>query len=653
MGDVGIGVGAMLESEEAFTFQEYISSLDLSSLPRILQICSGVYFQGSIYEISGSECCLSTGDLIKVIGVELKKVVCSEERGLLWDLSPDFKGLFKPIHEYPTLEELIRDVFPGRERPPFHFASTVDFMVKEQIIMRHQPVSFLSEVESKGCRYARCRVYEAAAQMCLQIPLSCHGDFYLCEVEQEYTLSQLLQSKALLSHRFTCSTIPGHSVFLSPVYEVQALMQMRRNAVKIPSSLEVDVIDVTSRAQQVSFITPLTLPEILAHEEAFPITAELLEVPEYQTVFKAHWPRSLKKGQKIHIHSRASAWRVLASTTKGNKAVRYFLISGGYRGMLKRRLREFSTAYDLLTSLNSGENLQVVVTKDFECYEDCFPSLSVGDRLKVLYHTTVRTPQETDVIVCNLCCEGQMKQIMLPLYVEGRFVEEVTDTAKYTMSEVIQKLKLPCEVKVAMKDPTLDTDILSSFASLKLEELIDDPFLVISFMEQPRLCFELPVKWFDILLFFTEDSVRELKEPVNQSVVEELTDSFYYQLRKLLPCSGPPPPRPPKRATFGSNDTTKENTTERKQSMAMPMLPPPKHEPDRQCSAPPLPAPRKQGIQLCTSSKPNEHSPTKPKRKMASTSTKEEEEEDDDHDYERIEDTVQDLSQKIQKVLLH
>ncbi|XP_030075941.1 protein THEMIS2, partial [Microcaecilia unicolor] len=595
-------------------------------------------------------------DLIKVIGVELQKVICSGEHGLQRDLPPDFKGLFKPIseyHYYPALEELIRDVFSGRERRPFRFASTVDFMVKGQVIRRHQPISFLSEVESKGYRYARCREYETAAQVCLQIPFSCPGDFYLCEVEPEYTLSQILQSKSLLSHRFTCSTIPGDSIFLSPVYEVQALMQMRRNTVKIPSSLEVDVIDVTSQAQQITFIAPLTLPEILAYEETFPITAELLEAPEYQTVFKTDWVSSLRKGQKIQIHSRASAWRVLASSSKGNKSTRYFLISGGYRGKFKRRPREFSTAYDLLTSVNSGEKLQVVVTKDFECYEDCFPSLSVGDRLKVLYHTTTRTPQETDVLVCNLCCENdgeeQMEQIMLPLYVEGRFVEEVADTTKYTMSEVIQKLKLPCELKVAVKDPTLAIDILSSFSALKLEELIDDPFLVISFMERPMLCFDLPVKWFEVLLFFTQDSARELKKPVNQSVVEELTDSFYYQMRKMLPCSGPPPPRPPKRASFSANDTRKEITTDRKQSMTKPMLPPLKQEPDCQYAAPLPPAARKQ-IQLRRRSEPNEYSLSKHKLRTTSTSSKDEE--DDEHDYECIEDTVKDISQKTRKIFL-
>uniref|UniRef100_A0A3B4E2V1 CABIT domain-containing protein n=1 Tax=Pygocentrus nattereri TaxID=42514 RepID=A0A3B4E2V1_PYGNA len=68
MGDPGV----------VLDLREYISSLDRSSLPRILQVCSGVYFQGSVYELSGSEVCLSTGDLVKVTGLELLSVCCED-----------------------------------------------------------------------------------------------------------------------------------------------------------------------------------------------------------------------------------------------------------------------------------------------------------------------------------------------------------------------------------------------------------------------------------------------------------------------------------------------------------------------------------------------------------------------------------------------
>lgn len=90
----------------ALPLQQFIASLDSACLPKIVQVCSGVYFQGkkivlpklcktflcpytvnvfcflsvsgSIYELSGSEVCFSTGDLIKVIGIELLSVSCED-----------------------------------------------------------------------------------------------------------------------------------------------------------------------------------------------------------------------------------------------------------------------------------------------------------------------------------------------------------------------------------------------------------------------------------------------------------------------------------------------------------------------------------------------------------------------------------------------
>uniref|UniRef100_A0A663NCQ7 CABIT domain-containing protein n=1 Tax=Athene cunicularia TaxID=194338 RepID=A0A663NCQ7_ATHCN len=77
---------------DPLSLQEYICSLDPATLPRIIRIYSGVYFQGSVYEISGNKCCLSTGDL-KVTAVVLQKVVCEDtETGQTTELPPTFKG---------------------------------------------------------------------------------------------------------------------------------------------------------------------------------------------------------------------------------------------------------------------------------------------------------------------------------------------------------------------------------------------------------------------------------------------------------------------------------------------------------------------------------------------------------------------------------
>uniref|UniRef100_A0A670JHQ9 CABIT domain-containing protein n=1 Tax=Podarcis muralis TaxID=64176 RepID=A0A670JHQ9_PODMU len=78
---------------DSVSFHQYICDLDLCSLPRVVKICSGVYFQGSVYEVSGNECCLSTGDLMKIIDVQLQNISCKNvENGHIYELPLDFKA---------------------------------------------------------------------------------------------------------------------------------------------------------------------------------------------------------------------------------------------------------------------------------------------------------------------------------------------------------------------------------------------------------------------------------------------------------------------------------------------------------------------------------------------------------------------------------
>uniref|UniRef100_A0A8C8X1A1 Thymocyte selection associated family member 2 n=1 Tax=Panthera leo TaxID=9689 RepID=A0A8C8X1A1_PANLE len=77
---------------DSVSLQDFVCALDPASLPRVLRVCSGVYFQGSIYEISGNECCLSTGDLIKVTQVCLQRVVCENPgTGQTIEIAPTFR----------------------------------------------------------------------------------------------------------------------------------------------------------------------------------------------------------------------------------------------------------------------------------------------------------------------------------------------------------------------------------------------------------------------------------------------------------------------------------------------------------------------------------------------------------------------------------
>ncbi|XP_006173764.1 protein THEMIS2 isoform X1 [Camelus ferus] len=555
---------------EPMSLQDFVCSLDPASLPRVLQVCSGVYFQGSIYEISGNECCLSTGDLIKVTQVHLQKVVCENpETGQTMVLAPNFQGHFSLLtgpQSYGTLEELVSAANQSSKKLPICFMSTYKIATKARVVPEKQPLKLVAVEMHLGTCCARCVLDTGAQQVLLHLPLSQKGPFWELEPGTHRTLLQVLQDPALRDRLLTCPALPWCSQTLRPEYKIEAIMHMRRSVVKIPSTLEVDVEDVTASSQHIHFIQPLLLSEVLARGGPFPLPTEILEVPEGPPIFLSPWVGSLKKGRRLCIHGVASpSWRLLAST-KGRKMPRHFMISGAYQGKLRRRPREFPTAYDLLGALKPGQSLRVVATKDYEgegLENPGFTSLAMGDRLEVLRSDQAlgAEDRDTDVLVCQRLsdeaekegeeeCEGDaehQEQIMLPLHTPGGFVEELSDGRRYSLQDLTVQFSLPCEVKVMVKDTNHPADPLTSFPGLRLEEKIVEPFLVVSLDSKPGMCFEIPPRWLDLTVAEEEEPPSQPPGSLPVATVEELTEAFYYRLRKLPTFeSQAPPPRPPK-----------------------------------------------------------------------------------------------------------
>ncbi|KAI6073407.1 Protein THEMIS2 [Aix galericulata] len=385
------------------------------------------------------------------------------------------------------------------------------------------------------------------------------------------TLHQALAWRGRQTQPLRCPTIGPHALLLSPVYEVQATMNrwaqgevlysmrrgraqdqsgsapaVRRDEVKIPSTLEVDVEDVTEESQDVHFSRPLLLSEVLGMEEVLPTQAEILEGPHSATIFESAWVPRLRKGQRLQIHSCSHTWRVLASARSG---IRRFLLSSAYQGRFRRRPRQFAGVQELAASLQPGQQLHVVVMQDCEGRDDDVPPLSVGDRLEA------RQLLLAGASTRLLCLrhseeegeEEEGEELLLPLDLGGSFVEEVCDSKKYRLTELVELLPLPCDVRVVATDPAMERDVLGSFPALRLEARITQPFLVSSFCEEPDKGFEIPPQWLDLSLALTEEPVHSQAPSTHCSHVEELTEAFYYKLLAQLPGgSAPPPPRPPK-----------------------------------------------------------------------------------------------------------
>ncbi|XP_065600416.1 protein THEMIS2 [Cyrtonyx montezumae] len=578
---------------EPLSFQEYICSLDPATLPRILRICSGVYFQGSVYEISGNECCLSTGDLLKVTAVTLQKVICENvQTGQKTELPPTFQGLFQPSPASP-------------------------------------PCLTPQGPSLKGSRQKGLTLHQALGQ-------------------------SITQTQPLL-----CPTISPHALLLSPVYEVQATMHLRRDQVKIPSTLEVDVEDVTEESHDVHFARPLLLSELLGMEELLPAQAEILEGPHGTAVFESSWASRLHKGRRLQIHSCSHAWRVLASA---RSSARRFLLSGSYRGRFRRRPRQFAGVQELAAGLQPGQRLHVVVTQDCEGRGDDVPPLSVGERLEA--RQLLQTADGTRLL-CQRRSEEEEEEegeegeeLLLPLDLGGSFVEEVCVSKKYGLEELLERLPLPCDVRVVSTDPALERDVLGSFSSLRLEARVSQPFLVSSFCEEPDEGFEIPPQWLDLSVVLTGEPVGTQAPSTHRSHVEELTEAFYYQLLAQLPGgSAPPPPRPPKpKAADGKAQAHKgraQGRGDRAHSRGRcPSAPRPPASPQAQ-PAPSLPLKVKSfPVQRSIPNKysPCPHRPAAPQLHNAPGDA-DVESSSDEHDYESIEGNIQKTIRKVQAIL--
>lgn len=349
------------------------------------------------------------------------------------------------------------------------------------------------------------------------------------------------------------------------------IFTVRKNIVKFPSSLEVDVIDVTEQCKHLTFVTPLSLAEVAAQtNEVFPTMAEILEGPEANPFFCCSWFKELQKGKNLVLHGCNKTRMVLACTPKGRKAQKYFLLSQSYGGQIRRRAREFSSVYDVYVAFSNSPGLRVSVTRHCEAVEEeGVPALSVGEQLEVLRLQTANrsgkelgAPPSVDSLICKRIededededneCDRE-SEVCLPLFTPANFVEKLSDKRKYGLAELGKNFSFPLEVRVVNHDKTLEKDPLAGLAALTLEDALEETTVLASLSNTPEQCFELPVRWLQFSLSFTSNPLpwSDCENPeVHLQTVTEVTDHFYHEYYKLKEISMAPPPRPPKRKSL-------------------------------------------------------------------------------------------------------
>ncbi|KAM6185204.1 protein THEMIS [Rhynchocyon petersi] len=559
----------------ALSLEEFVNSLDLRTLPRVLEIQSGIYFEGSIYEMFGNECCLSTGEVIKIIGLKIKKIIaeiCEHTEGHQslqpFELPMNFPGLFKIVADktpYLTMEEITRTnhIGPSRIGHP-HFYHQKDIKLENLIIKQGEKIVLNSVEEINGEMMVNCGVIRNHQNHSFTLPLSQEGEFYECEDEHIYTLKEIVEWKIPKNRTRTVklsdfsnkwnSTNPFPkgfygSLILKPVYEIQGVMKFRKDIVRILPSLDVEVKDITDCYDANWFLQLLSAEDLLEMtSDEFPVVAEVIEGPQGMQL-----PKSLlQPGKTIVIHKKYQALRLLASEIRSNFPKRHFLIPTSYKGKFKRRPRDFPTAYDLDIAKSEKEPLHVVATKAFHPPHEELSSVSVGDQFLVHHSQTTEVLCEGKKKVVNvLACEKILKKsyepALLPLYMEGGFVEVIHDKKQYQISELCTQFHLPFNVKVSVRDLSIEEDILAAIPGLCLEEDITDSYLLVSDFANPRECWEIPISRLNMTVQLVSNMNRATESLLVRTLIEEITEEQYYMMRRYESSFLHPPPRPPKR----------------------------------------------------------------------------------------------------------
>ncbi|XP_053140029.1 protein THEMIS [Hemicordylus capensis] len=567
------------------SLKDFIHSLDPKSLPRILQIQSGFYDEGSTEEKLGHLCSLSTGDVIKVVGFKVKTLIASncenEDESLnltTVELPLNFPGLCRIVADktpYSSIEEIVRKVLIGPtalQQPCFYCSE--DLKAEKLTIRKGEKIIFRSVEDSKGMMIMHGEVTRNGRLHGFVLPVSTvtRGDFYEWKDDQTYTLKEIAEWKIPKSRcRSVIFTNPSNtgdstnvfpagfdgSVVLTPIYEVQAVMKFQKEIVHFLSNLDVEVKDVTHSYNINSFLQPLSMEDILERSE-FPIVVALIE----GSIGNKQSCNVLYPGKELVIYKKHQATRILASEIKRDLFKRHFLIPTSYKGKFKRKFREFPTAYDLEIAKSVKEQLHVKATKAFESPHEELHSVSIGDQFLVPQcQTSEIVDQEQKKVENALACEqilspNNCKNVLLPMCLEGGFVEIVHDKRQYELLELIRDFCLPFNVKVSIGDLSTQEDILADIPCLQLEEEITDSFLLISSLSNPTEIWEVPVHNLNMTFQLLRKHGKDIMYFPEKSTVEEITEEQYCMMRRYKNQAKNPPPRPPKTSIPEKTKTT-------------------------------------------------------------------------------------------------
>uniref|UniRef100_S4RWI6 CABIT domain-containing protein n=1 Tax=Petromyzon marinus TaxID=7757 RepID=S4RWI6_PETMA len=501
----------------SISLENYINHLNPAHLPRIIEVTEGVYDEGSLYDCSTTAGTLSTGDIIKITGISLLRVLATLCDGNMRvtpnsevKIPASYSGLWAAAGSLSEARCCSTCHLPSPTRTGR--ACTLHVVYKQSISISHSGnVLFTAVKDAHMMRSGVCG--------CCFFHQSHHMDSRnMFSQMKKMTLQEAIQQKQrrVIVRYDPYSTeppIPGlpmnfeNIILLNPVYTVKGVLQETGRKFKFLSNLDVEIKDITDMCQQ-DFkidIPFYSLSDVYAMAEEFPLLVEVCESCSSNLSFRQGYV-ACEVGTQLRMHAARVTTKFMATHTvnvkgqmekKHSQEKQHFLIPPEYKGQFRCLPQKFACLYKINMEDAAMKNMQFMATQSWESDNSEITSIDIGDRFEALQCITKRIGgREIKVLKVQRLLDNTT--VHLADYSNAGFLEIVRQKKEpMPISQIVQMAGLPCEVKLVTGDGMPGDPLVSIQGSLVLENQVMDRCLVASIsngldhaMHSP---FEIPI----------------------------------------------------------------------------------------------------------------------------------------------------------------
>ncbi|XP_061410248.1 protein THEMIS-like isoform X1 [Lethenteron reissneri] len=451
---------AMDSQDSSISLENYINHLNPAHLPRIIEVTEGVYDEGSLYDFSATAGTLSTGDIIKITGISLLRVLAT-----LCDCN---------MRVIPNSEVKIPASYSGsfERAPDDHEARSAHHMGPPNSFSQMKKMTLQEAIQQKLSR------------------VIVRYDPYSTE-----------------------PPIPGlpmdfeNIILLNPVYTVKGVLQETGRKFKFLSNLDVEIKDITDMCQRdFKMDMPFySLSDVYAMAEEFPLLVEVCESCSSNLSFRQGYV-ACEVGTQLRMHAARVTSKYMATHTvnvkgqevkKHSQKNQHFLIPPEYKGHFRCLPQKFACLYEINMEDAAMKNMQFMATQSWESDNSEIASIDIGDRFEALQCITKRIgSREIKVLKVERLLDNTT--VHLADYSNAGFLEIVQQKIEpMPINQIVQMAGLPCEVKLVTGDGMPGDPLVSIQGSLVLENEVMDRCLVASITNGPDHAmhspFEIPI----------------------------------------------------------------------------------------------------------------------------------------------------------------